>query len=105
MSETYKTHVRSVQGNGLDVILEESYDAEDLAAHLNALARRVAELEAERAPLRAERDRLAAVVAECVTGIEWWARQEDGVPEEVWGAYCAARSATDAALREMEGTR
>lgn len=36
-------------------------------------------------------DRLRAVMAELVHGIDRWAADEDGIPEEMGEAYCAAR--------------
>lgn len=31
-----------------------------------------------------------SLLAQLITGIEWWASQEDGVPEELWEPYSRA---------------
>jgi hypothetical protein len=98
-----KSVVRRLHATTLKHIREiERYEA-DLTTLEAALSRAAKVEEAAKAD--------AAIIADLVNGIRWWAAQEDGIPSEVWDAFGAAMlrlgwsfsTPTDlAALREGE---
>lgn len=58
------------------------------AQRVEVTPERLAKVEAESAEKQLA---LRALLGDLVAGIEWWAAQEDGVPDHVFGAYSRAR--------------
>ena len=47
-------------------------------------------------------DPMVDIISELVKGIDWWASQEDGVPDELWAAYAKAKRGLNPAWVEPE---